>query len=96
MPLGEICATAGVAGMNARENRWSSGMFSRAVTGPLIRKICTKPSSRTSRLAMGGLLPRLSKRSSSTLGEYRKTMQTLFCQHGRVRLLATARSGSRQ
>jgi hypothetical protein len=53
-------------------------MLSRAVTGPLVRKICTNPSSRSSRLAMGGLVPRLGKRSSLTLGEYRKSMQTFF------------------
>jgi hypothetical protein len=38
----------------------------------------------------------LSKGSSSTLGEYRKPMQTLFANVDGVRLLATARSGSRQ
>jgi hypothetical protein len=56
-------------------------MLSRAMTGLLVRKICTNPSSHTSRLAMGGLLPRLSKRSSTTLGEYRKSMQTLFADY---------------
>jgi hypothetical protein len=91
-PLSEIWATAGVAGMNAREDRRSSGMLSRAITGPLVRKICTNPSSHTSRLAMGGLVPRLSKRSSLTLGEYRKAMQTLFANMEGVRLLAPARS----
>jgi hypothetical protein len=57
-------------------------MLSRAVTGPLVRRICTNPSSHSSRLAMGGLVPRVSKRSSSTLGEYRKLTQTLFCKPG--------------
>jgi hypothetical protein len=57
-------------------------MVSRAMTGPLV-KICTNPSSPTSRLAMGGLVPRLGKGSVPTLGEYRKSMQTLFCQLGR-------------
>ena len=90
VPLSEICTAAGVAGMNAREDRWSSGMFSRAVTGPLVRKICTNPSSRTSRLAMGGLVPGLSKRSSSTLGEYRKSDANTFCHAWMVPLL-TAR-----
>ena len=85
-------ATAGVAGMNAREDSWSSGMLRRAVTEPLIRKICTNPLLSLVQAGDGGLVPRQSKRSSSTLGEYRKSVQTLFAKRGHCRLLATARS----
>ena len=56
MPLSEICAAAGVAGMNAREDK-EFGHAQPSDDWLLVRKICTNPSSHTSRLAMGGLRP---------------------------------------
>jgi hypothetical protein len=86
-------ATAGIAGMNARDDSWSSGRLRRAVTEPLIRKICTNPSSHSSRLAMGGLVPRaeqkvlVNPRGVSQIGA-----NTFLPNWDSVRLLATARS----
>jgi hypothetical protein len=56
-----------------------------AVRTALVQKVCINSSFRAFILATGGLVPGPSMRSSLTLGEYRKLMQTLFVSMDSVR-----------
>jgi hypothetical protein len=60
-----------------REDRVSFDMLDGTASTPLVSKVSITPPL-ASGLAMGDLLLRPSKRSSSTLGEYRKWLQTHF------------------
>jgi hypothetical protein len=66
-----------------REDRVSFDMLDGTASTPLVGKVSITPPL-ASGLAMGDLLLRPSKRSSSTLGEYRKWLQTHFCQNRTV------------